>query len=255
MNRESLRRGRADAPPAAPDRIHACFATSPCSFSPFLPSSATRCPKSWKKRVPCTSRTLRTTSRCGSPAEAPLAYIARAFMGRDRHLVVFHPVLNHRQTPVEVLRFLAKHELTHIVRPPRLIDGYGETHPPEFWEHEAEIGPERYAAWAWIYKNLGRCLRRGDQGIRVTGKWRAIRETARTPYMPSLPFNGERWERICPGGGAQLHLPPDWVRRPMPLRDAGPGRSEQRRLGVSRTLPARPATIPARDRCVRRQCG
>jgi hypothetical protein len=162
-------------------------------------------------------------------AEAPLAYIARGFMGRERHLVVFHPVLNHPNTPSEVLRFLAKHELTHIVRPPRLIDGYGETHPPEFWEHEAEIGPERYAVWAWIYKNLGRCLRRGDQGIRVTGEWRAIRETSRTPYMPSLPFNGERWERICPGGGAQLHLPPDWVRRPMPLHDTGACGSAQRR--------------------------
>lgn len=45
-------------------------------------------------------------------AEGPLAYIAQDFMGPDRHLVVFHPVLNHPQTPIEVLRFIAKHELT-----------------------------------------------------------------------------------------------------------------------------------------------
>ena len=169
-------------------------------------------------------------------AESPLASMRADFMGSSKHLVVFHPVLNHPQTPIEVLRFIAKHELTHIVRPPRFIDGYFDTHPPEFWELEVEIAPEHYAVWAWIRRNLGRCLRREEPGIRVTRRWHALRESSRSPYTPYLPFNGERWERVCPGGGAQLHLPPGWVVRPLPLRDSAPppGRQCQTSRGVAR---------------------
>ncbi len=150
-------------------------------------------------------------------AERPLAYIDPNFMGVGKHLLVFHAVLNHRETPLEVLRFIAKHELTHLVRPPRMVGRAWEAHPPEFWEHEAAVGPERYAVWAWVQCNLGGCLRRGEQGIRVTGKWRALREATRIPYTPSLPFEGERWEQVCPDGGAQLRLPPDWPVRPLPI--------------------------------------
>jgi len=160
-------------------------------------------------------------------AESPLASMRADFMGWNKHLVVFHPVLNHPQTPIDVLRFLAKHELTHIARPPRLIGGYVDTHPPEFWEHEVEIAPERYAVWAWIRQNLGQCLRREETGIHVMRRWHALRESSRSPYTPHLPFDGERWEHVCPGGGAQLHLPPDWVVRPLPLRDPTPHRGGQ----------------------------
>ena len=157
-------------------------------------------------------------------AEQPLAYIWRHSMGRDRHMVVFHAVLNHPQTPIEVARFICKHELTHIVRPPRVIDGYYEQHPPEFWDMEYLVAPERWAAWAWINKNLRRCLRERDSGLSVVGEWRRMRDTVRSPYTPALPFGGERWAHACPGGGAQLRLPPDWPVRPLPAcRIAGVG--------------------------------
>jgi hypothetical protein len=156
-------------------------------------------------------------------AESPLASMTYNFMGRDKHLMRFHPVLNHPGTPVEVLRFIAKHELTHIVRRGCYIDGRYEAHPPEFWEHERALGPEYYAVWHWIYTNLGPGLRRGrlDGSVRVTKRWRNLRESPRTPYTPTLPFNGERWERVCPGVGSQLLLPPDWAVRPLPLTHAG----------------------------------
>lgn len=150
-------------------------------------------------------------------SEGALAFVQRQFMGPQKHLVVFHPVLNHPETPVEVLRFIAKHELTHLARPGRLIDGAYESHPPEFWEHEYAIGPERYAVWAWIHKNLNRCARSTKRGYRVRRSWHAHMKTARTPYTPSLPFNGERWERACPGDGAQMHFPPDWAALPLPF--------------------------------------
>jgi hypothetical protein len=152
-------------------------------------------------------------------AETPLASMTYHFMGRDKHLMRFHPVLNHPGTPVEVLRFITKHELTHIVRPPQFIERRWQSHPPEFWEHEYAIAPERYAAWHWIHANLARGLRRGrhDGSIRVTKRWHGLTESPRAPYTPTLPFNGERWERVCPGDGSQLLLPPDWAVRPLPV--------------------------------------
>ena len=150
-------------------------------------------------------------------AESALASIRHNFMGRDRHLVVFHAVLNHPETPIEVVRFICKHELTHIVRPGRLIDGWYESHPPEFWEHEQAVGPESYAVWAWVRRNLHGCVRHGRSGVSVGGRWRALRDTPRVPYTPALPFDGERWERVCPDDGAQLRLPPDGAVRPLPF--------------------------------------
>lgn len=148
----------------------------------------------------------------------PLAFIWPGFMGQHGHLIVVHPVLNHPQTPVEVLRFIFKHELTHIVRPGRTSHGKYEAHPPEFWKHEFAIAPERDAAWRWINDNLRRCMRRLPSGqVNINVGWRALRRTSRTPYMPSLPFPGHRWDIVCPGDGAQLRLPPSWVVRPHPV--------------------------------------
>lgn len=143
----------------------------------------------------------------------PLAYISYGFMGPQRPLIVFHPVLNHRDTPLEVLRFIAKHELAHIVRPPRA----GMMHPPEFWELELAVGPEHYAAWHWLYANIGRSLRTYPTGLRVTPAWRQLRDVPRKPYTPHLPFDDKRFEHYCPEGGAQLRVPPEWVVRPLPL--------------------------------------
>ncbi|MCK9520311.1 MAG: hypothetical protein M0R74_14995 [Dehalococcoidia bacterium] len=151
-------------------------------------------------------------------ASGPLAWIAPSFMGENGHLVVFHPVLNHPETPIEVLRFICKHELTHIVRPGRVIAGYYESHPDEFWEHEAEVGPERFAVWHWVWGNLRGCLRETDAGLRVARRWRTLQPRWRRPYMPSLPFKGERWDIVCPGDGGQLRLPPSWVVPPHPMK-------------------------------------
>ena len=146
----------------------------------------------------------------------PLAFIRHDFMGKGSHLIVFHPVLNHPETPVEVVRFIAKHELTHIVCPGSEIGGYWEPHDDAFWEYEAAIAPERSAAWAWINKNLRRCLRDSRYGLRVSRRWRDFRDKPRSPYEPTLPFHSGRWEPFCPGDGAQLRLPASWVVGPQP---------------------------------------
>ncbi len=153
-------------------------------------------------------------------ALGPVACIWRHGMGRGRHVVFFHPVLNRGGTPLDVIQFIAKHELTHIVQPSR----DGNHHPPEFWDHERRVGPESYAVWKWIYKNIGRALRRADQGIEVRRRWRTLASPNPGPYSPELPFDWRRWENICPGDEAQLNLPPDWSPQPLPVSRSGPRR-------------------------------
>lgn len=148
-------------------------------------------------------------------ANGPLAFIALDRMGPGRHIIVFHPILNRPGTPIEVVRFIAKHELAHAARPPRVADGTVLDHPPEFWALEIVVAPERYAAWTWAFHNLRGCLVETDRGLRVVHTWRRRLESRPPgPYTPHLPFNDLPWRVLCPQGGAQLRLPPTWAWRP-----------------------------------------
>lgn len=159
-------------------------------------------------------------------AAGPLAFICRHLMGRDSHVIAFHPVLNRPGTPIEVVRFIAKHELTHIVNPPRLVGEWWADHPPDFWQREFAAAPERFACWAWVRRYLSRCVRDGEGGLSVARTWRRrMAGTEPGPYMPHLPFDDPPWEVLCPEGGAQLRLPPGWAWRPQAFRELeGPRR-------------------------------
>jgi len=151
-------------------------------------------------------------------AAGPLAFIHRHLMGRDSHVIAFHPVLNRPGTPIEVVRFIAKHELTHIIRPPRVDGRWHLDHPPEFWERELAVGPERFACWSWAYQNLRRCMREDSRGLGVVRTWRRrMAGIEPGPYTPHLPFDDVPWSVLCPEGGAQLRLPPVWAWRPQVL--------------------------------------
>lgn len=72
----------------------------------------------------------------------------------DWATIFLHQILNRSQTPREVFGVILKHELLHLRIPPRAIDGKEKQHPPEFWDAEKAICPERDAAWHWIWENL-----------------------------------------------------------------------------------------------------
>ena len=143
-------------------------------------------------------------------AAGSLACIWYHRMGRGRHVIVFHPILNRADTPIEVVRFIAKHELTHILHQ----EG---GHPPCFWEDELRVGPERFAAWAWVHANMGRQVRETRWGMRVVRSWRRTVRPAFAPYTPHLPFDDVPWRVLCPEGGAQLRFLPEWSAGPAPL--------------------------------------
>jgi hypothetical protein len=81
----------------------------------------------------------------------PLACIAH-----DEHqaTVYIHQLLNHHETPREVISTIIKHELLHLRIPTATVAGKEIQHPAEFWDAELAIAPERQLAWLWIYINF-----------------------------------------------------------------------------------------------------
>ena len=92
----------------------------------------------------------------------------------DTARIYAHQVLNHKDTPTEVISLICKHELLHLVIPSTTVRDREVQHPPEFWAREREIAPERKLAWAWIWTNLWSCLKHRPrlERIDVLPKWR-----------------------------------------------------------------------------------
>jgi hypothetical protein len=90
--------------------------------------------------------------------------------------IYLHSLLNHADTPPEVFAMIIKHEFLHLVVPPAMIDGKRVNHPPEFWQQERAIAPERDIVWRWIWKNLWPCLRNrpAEERIDVTREWASL---------------------------------------------------------------------------------
>lgn len=97
-------------------------------------------------------------------------------------VVYFHNILNHQETPLEVIGLICKHELLHMLIPPREVDGRKKDHPPELWDSEKAIAPERTICWLWININLGIYLKRRPRLERmdVLPGWRKL------AFMPRL---------------------------------------------------------------------
>lgn len=93
--------------------------------------------------------------------------------------VFVHALLNHPAVPVEVFDLICRHELLHLVIPRREIDGHVTEHPPEFFEKERAITPDRNAAWEWVWLHCWEVLRSDKKresttvkrGWRRQGRW------------------------------------------------------------------------------------
>ncbi len=69
----------------------------------------------------------------------------------SRKTIFLHRLLNHRDTPREIIKFIFLHELIHIIIPPELAGGTMIMHPVKFWEEEKWMIPERNLYWGWLY--------------------------------------------------------------------------------------------------------
>lgn len=113
------------------------------------------------------------TVRVDFVTRGPLACIGHT---GDSASIYIHQLLNHSDTPVEVIRVIFKHELLHLRIPPTGEAGKEVPHPPEFWAAERAISPERDTVWAWIWVNFAMCLkaRPRQERIQVFANWKRI---------------------------------------------------------------------------------
>jgi len=124
----------------------------------------------------------------------------------ERYVISLHSILNTHKTPEYVIRHILIHELIHIEIPPRdLIPGEDDprlkekrrgkrdcpplgpiSHPPEFWERESGLSPERESAMGWIIEQLWSFIKLDSQAERIEVKpnWRSwVWEGSKTRKM------------------------------------------------------------------------
>jgi hypothetical protein len=92
----------------------------------------------------------------------------------DNEVVInLHAVLNHAQTPEQVIGFILRHEMLHMIIPPRRVEGVVLSHPPEFWAAERDF-PDRVPVWNWLTVSLGPCMRtdKKQQRTLITREWK-----------------------------------------------------------------------------------
>lgn len=103
-------------------------------------------------------------------SQGPLACIV---FDEQSALIYIHQLLNHWQAPLAVITHVLKHELLHLCIAPAIVKNRLQHHPPEFWQQEKKISPERISAWQWIWINLGQHLKNRPrlERIDIVGKW------------------------------------------------------------------------------------
>jgi hypothetical protein len=85
--------------------------------------------------------------------------VASVRVGDRTAAIRIHECLNRIDTPRDVIEFILGHEMLHLVVPRREIDGRTLSHPPEFWDAEMRLFPQRALAWAWLSEALRPCVK------------------------------------------------------------------------------------------------
>jgi hypothetical protein len=100
-------------------------------------------------------------------------------------------MLNTPETPLAVFLHILTHEMLHLVIPARRIRGKDKRHPPEFFEREEVLAPERLNSYAWIWTNFGSFLKvdRKREGVLIKRGWQRIMPQPRIPI--------DRCKEIC----------------------------------------------------------
>ena len=100
--------------------------------------------------------------------------LASIYVSELPPLIEIHEILNISALPVWVFDHILLHEFTHLLVPPREVDGKLKFHPPEFWELERCVSPEGNQATEWLFSSFHAELVRDqeEECIRVKRGWR-----------------------------------------------------------------------------------
>src|ERR1017187_7990965 len=88
--------------------------------------------------------------------------------------IYIHNILTRPEFPPAVFQYILTHELIHLIVRGREVEGKFTTHPPEFWEMERELVPNRDMAFSWLWLSFSTVLKRDKEreGIRVKRQWK-----------------------------------------------------------------------------------
>lgn len=103
-------------------------------------------------------------------ARGPLACVCHDESSAE---IFIHNILNTDETPDYVFQHIILHELTHLRVKPREVDGKLSSHPPEFWEMEKLLSPQKDAAWSWLKEHIGPWWVRNEEeeGYYIRKEW------------------------------------------------------------------------------------
>ena len=92
--------------------------------------------------------------------------------------IYIHNILNRPEVSDAVFEYVLTHELIHLMVRGREVEGKFTTHPPEFWEMERELVPNRDVAFSWLWRSFSPVLKRDKkrEGIRVKRRWKRAPE-------------------------------------------------------------------------------
>jgi hypothetical protein len=112
-------------------------------------------------------------------------------------LICLHEILNNADVPDRVFQHILIHELIHLFVAPREIAGKITSHPPEFWQFERDLSPERQWIWEWLWEHFHSCLiiDRKNECLKVKRDWRkrtelqsrSLEDIIRTAPKPNHP--------------------------------------------------------------------
>ena len=92
--------------------------------------------------------------------------------------IFIHNLLNRPEVSPAIFGYILTHELIHLIVRGREVEGKFTTHPPEFWEMERELVPNRDMAFSWLWLSFSTVLKRDKEcdGIRVKRRWKRAPE-------------------------------------------------------------------------------
>jgi hypothetical protein len=95
--------------------------------------------------------------------------------------ICLHSLFNRPDVPQPVIEHVLRHELLHLIIPPREIDGKLVIHTPEFHEEEEALVPWKLASWDWMHLAFSTVLRPDipNECVWVKKTWRQL---LRNPY-------------------------------------------------------------------------
>lgn len=103
--------------------------------------------------------------------------------------IMIHTILNNSETPQDVIAYIIKHELLHLIISPRMIDGKMTSHPPEFYEEQTKISPEGDEIFFWLFRKYFHYLKQDNKAECIYVLYKFPKRKTKYEKMQMVPWD------------------------------------------------------------------